>query len=409
MTDYFYQATDRTGQLIEGNVDAPDFRAAVQRVRSLNYLPIQVSEKKPKTSLSLNLKISSLRFFPIISQKELLGITQQLATMVSSGLTLDKSLSILVKLSEKKELRETLMEIQKRVHSGSTFADALAQYPEVFSRLYINMIRAGEAGGILGTVLLRLAGFLEKSHELKSSIQSALVYPILLTLVGGGAVVVLMTLVIPKFADIFSDMGQTLPFSTQLLLMLSGFISNYWWALLLLFFGAIAAFKMYLKSEKGKYQWDGLMLKLPLLGSLIQKIEVSRFSRTLSTLLSSGVPILQAFSIVSSILNNSVVASAMEGLHKGLKGGKGMAAPLQQITVFPPMAIHMIAVGEETGTLVEMLAKVADTYDKDVEHSIKGLISLIEPLMILLMGAVIGFIVISMLMAIFSINDSALL
>lgn len=409
MTDFFYQATDRTGQLIEGNVDAPDFRAAVQRVRNLNYLPIQVSEQRPKQNLLLNLKIPSFRFFPVISQKDLLGITQQLATLISSGLTLDKSLSILVKLSEKKELRETLTEIQKRVHGGSTFADALAQYPQVFSRLYINMVRAGEAGGILGTVMLRLAGFLEKSHELKNNIQSALVYPILLTLVGGGAVVVLMTLVIPKFADIFGDMGQTLPLPTQLLLMLSGFISNYWWALLLLFFGAIAAFRMYLKSEKGKYQWDSLMLKLPLLGSLIQKIEVSRFSRTLSTLLSSGVPILQAFSIVSSILNNSVVVAAMEGLHKGLKGGKGIAAPLQQTTVFPPMAVHMIAVGEETGTLGEMLTKVADTYDKEVEQSIKGLISLIEPLMILLMGAVIGFIVISMLMAIFSINDSALL
>lgn len=407
MTEYFYQATDRKGKLIEGSIDAPDYRMAVQRVRGLNYFPIKVSQEKQKRHLAFNLKLSNWKFSPAISHKQILAFTQQLATLVSSGLTLDRSLATLVNLSSENLMRETLVDIQKRVHAGSTFADALYQYPQTFSKLYVNMVRAGETGGILGVVLLRLSEFLEKSEALKDSVRSALVYPILLTLVGGGAVVILMTVVIPKFAIIFSDLGQTLPLATLFLLGASEFIGDYWWLFILLFGGGIAAFKTYMKQEKGKYQWDSLMLKLPMLGSLIQKIEVSRFSRTLATLLKSGVPILQSFAIVHSILSNSVVAAALENLQKGLKDGKGISGPLQKVTVFPPMAIQMITVGEETGTLEGMLVKVADVYDKDVERTIKSLVSLIEPLLILFMGVVVGFIVISMLMAIFSINDIA--
>jgi len=405
MTVYFYQATDRSGKLIEGNIDAADYRLAIQKVRGLNYFPIRVSEHKTKSGFSLNLNLAGLRFFPKISHKQLLAFTQQLATLVSSGLTLDKSLSVLVKLAEGEALRSTLIDIQNRVHSGSTFADALNRYPDTFSKLYINMVRAGETGGILGPVLLRLADFLENSQELKNNIQSALVYPVLLTLVGGAAIVVLMTVVIPKFAVIFADLEQSLPLPTMLLLATSEFIGNYWWALLLLLAGGIVSLNMYLKTAAGKHRWDSLLLKLPLFGALVQKIEVSRFSRTMATLLNSGVPILQSLSVVHSILGNSVIAASMDGLHKGLKGGKGISGPLQRAALFPPMAIHMITVGEETGTLEEMLNKIADAYDKEVARSIKSLISLIEPLMILIMGMAVGFIVISMLMAIFSIND----
>ncbi|MFQ5671604.1 MAG: type II secretion system F family protein [Nitrospinales bacterium] len=405
MTVYFYQATDRTGKVIEGNIDAPDYRLAIQKVRGLNYFPIQVSEQKIKNGFSLNLDFSGFRLFPKISHKQLLAFTQQLATLVSSGLTLDKSLSVLVKLADGEAIRSTLTDIQKRVHSGSTFADALNRYPNIFSKLYLNMIRAGETGGILGPVLLRLSDFLESSEELKNNIRSALVYPILLTLVGGAAIVVLMTVVIPKFAVIFSDLDQGLPLPTMLLLATSDFIGKYWWALILLLVGGIVSLSRYLKTEAGKHRWDSLLLKLPLFGALVQKIEVSRFSRTMAALLNSGVPILQSLSVVQSILGNSVIAASMDSLHKGLKGGKGISTPLQKADLFPPMAVHMITVGEETGTLEEMLTKIADNYDKEVARAIKSLISLIEPLMILIMGAAVGFIVISMLMAVFSIND----
>lgn len=405
MSVYFYQATDRSGKLIEGDLEAPDYRKAVLKLRTLNYLPIKVSLEKPKKSVSIDLNFSGFAFLPPVSQKELLNFTQQLATLVSAGLTLDKSLSILVNLTQKPKAKEVLSGIQKRVHSGSTFADALAEHPKIFSNLYVNMVRAGEAGGVLGAVLNRLLEFMEKTDEMKKSVQSALVYPVLLTLVGGAAVAVLMTVVIPKFADIFGDMGQSLPMSTAFLLALSSFLASYWWAILLVLIGVGVTFKINLKNEKFKFQWDTLVLRLPLFGSLMRKIEISRFSRTLGTLIKSGVPILQALYIIQSILNNSVIAKAVEKLHKGLKGGKGISGPLAKTSVFPPLAIHMITVGEETGTLEEMLTKVSDNYDKEIEQSIKQIIALIEPFLILLMGLVVGFIVISMLLAIFSIND----
>lgn len=403
MTVYFYQATDKNGKFIEGDLDAPDYRMAIAKIRSLNYFPVQVWEEKPKKNISL--KIPDFGFLPQVPQKELLNFTQQLATLVNSGLTLDKSLSMLVQLTEKEKTREILADIHDRVHAGNTFSASLAEYPRVFSKLYTNMVRAGEAGGVLGSVLSRLTDFLEKSEELKGNIRSAMIYPILLVLVGGSAVVVLMTVVIPKFASIFGDMGRTLPLSTQFLLSTSSFLSSYWWALLLLFTAGIATLMVYLKTEAGKYRWDDLALKLPLFGSLIRKIEVSRFSRTMSTLLTSGVPVLQSLFITRTILSNSVIAKAMDRLYDGLKGGKGISEPLGKLSVFPPLAVHMITVGEETGTMDEMLAKISVAYDKEVERSIKQLISLIEPFMILLMGGIVGFIVISMLMAIFSINE----
>lgn len=405
MSVFYYKATDKDGKPIEGDIDAPDYRLAVAKIRSLNYFPVNVWEEKPKKNAFQDLKLPDLAFLPPVSQKELLNITQQLATLVNSSLTLDKSLSLLVQLAEKEKTREVLADVHKRVHAGNTFSNALAEHPRVFSKLYTNMVRAGEAGGVLGSVLARLTDFLEKSEELKGNIRSAMVYPSLLVFVGGSAVIVLMTVVIPKFATIFGDMGKTLPMTTVFLLNMSSFLSTYWWAILLVIAAGITAFSVYLKTEEGKYKWDKLVLKMPLFGSLVQKIEVSRFSRTMATLLTSGVPVLQSLFITRTILSNSVIAKAMDHLYDGLKGGKGIAEPLQRLNVFPPLAVHMITVGEETGAMDEMLAKISVSYDKEVERSVKQLISLIEPVMILLMGGIVGFIVISMLMAIFSINE----
>jgi len=404
MNTFYYKATDRLGKPIEGNLEAHDYQNAVAQLRGLNYFPIQITNQQNKNlSIKSPLLISGLR--NKISQKDLVSITQQLATLVDSGITLDKSLSILVDLAEKPQAKEVLTKIHKKVHAGSSFADALADFPKVFSKLYINMIRAGETGGTLASSLNSVASFLEKSEELKANIKSAMIYPAILSSVGGFAILILFTVVIPRFSKLFDELGSALPLPTKIMLFLSSSIINHWLAIIMVFTLFLAGFVLYLREEKGKMHWDGIVLRLPLFGSLAQKIEISRFSRTMATLLSSGVAILGALNITQAILSNRVIAATMSKLHQGLKEGNGLSQPLQQAGVFPPLAIHMIKIGEETGTLNEMLTKVANTYDREVERSIKQLISLIEPFMILSMALVIGFIVISMLLAIFSINE----
>ena len=407
MTVYTYKATDKNGKYVEGDISASDYKAAIQQIRKLNYFPVKVSEGKGSSKFSFGMTLSRPSWGSPIPVKDLMTLTQQLATLVDSGLTLDDGLATLVKLSEKEKIRSVLADIRKRVHAGSSFADALAEHPKIFSKLYVNMIRAGEAGGILGEALTRLALFMEKSVELKNSIRSAMVYPAILTLVGGTAVIVLITFVIPQFSKLFEEMGAALPLPTQIMLGLSSLIIDYWPALILGFTGFIAAFNLYLRTNSGRLKWDGILLKLPLFGPLIQKIEVSRFSLTLATLLKSGVPILQAMGIVRSILINRVISDSIIVIQQALKKGQGLSGPLQKAGVFPPMAVHMITVGETSGALDKMLTKVSNTYDKEVEQSIKQVISLIEPMMILFMAVVIGFIVVSMLLAIFSANDIA--
>jgi type II secretion system protein F len=406
MTVYSYKATDKSGKFVEGDLEASDYRTAIHKIRQLNYFPVKVAEGKSSAKLS-GLNLSLPKFGAKVSTKNLMTITQQLSTLVDSGLTLDEGLLTLVKLAETEQIRGILSDIRKRVHAGSAFADALEEHPEVFSKLYINMVRAGEAGGIVGEALSRLAMFLEKSVELKNNIQSAMVYPAILCFVGGSAVIVLITFVVPQFTQLFEDMGAALPLPTQIMLGLSTLFTDYWSALLLGTMGCIGAFTFYIKTDKGRLRWDSFLLKLPLFGPLIRKIEVSRFSLTMATLLKSGVPILQAMGIVQSILVNRVISDAVDNLKQALKKGKGLSGPLQEAGVFPPMAVQMITVGEASGALDDMLTKVSQTYDKEVEQSIKQVISLIEPMMILLMALVIGFIVVSMLLAIFSANDIA--
>ena len=405
MTVYSYKATDKSGKFIEGDIDAPDYQAAIEQIRQLNYFPVKVAEGKNTSKLSAGLKISLPSFGSTVSNKDLMTITQQLATLVDSGLTLDDGLSTLVKLAETEKIRFILSDIRKRVHAGTSFADALAEHPDVFSKLYINMVRAGEAGGMIGEALSRLETFLEKSVTLKSNIRSAMVYPIILFMVGASAVVILITFVVPQFAKLFEDMGAALPLPTQILMSISALIIKYWPALLLTILVGAGAFKFQIKTNKGRLWWDGLLLKLPLIGSLIRKIEVSRFSLTMATLLKSGVPVLQAMGIVQSILINQVISDAVGNLRQSLKRGKGLSGPLQEAGVFPPMAVQMITVGEASGSLDSMLTRVSHTYDKEVEQAIKQLISMIEPVMILFIALVIGFIVISMLLAIIGAND----
>lgn len=400
MPTYAYVATDRSGKKIEGALEANDENGALDRIRKMHYFPIKVQIQRPPGLLEIN-----FNFFKGVGGKEVLTFTQELSTLVKAGLTLDKSLSILIDITKGRKMGRMVEEIQKSVHGGSSFADALALYPEAFSKLYVNMVRAGEAGGILDSVLGRLEEFLQQSQKLKDDVRSAMVYPLLLTFMAGAAVSVLLAFVIPKFAKIFEETGQSLPASTEFLLAFSFFMKDYWWAVIIGMVAAVFCFNFYVSKGKGKENWDRFKLKVPLFGPLIRKIEVSRFSRMLGTLLKSGVPILNSLSIVKETITNSIVVASVMDLYKGVKEGGGISAPLRKSGVFPPMAVHMITVGEETGKMEEMLYKVAETFDEEIQRSVKSLTSLLEPAMILIMGLVVGFIVISMLLAIFSMNE----
>jgi len=405
MALYFYKATDQSGKFFEGNIEAPDYPQAVQSIRKLNYFPIEVTTKSPGKKLNMASPSLNLKGGKNIPARELMDITQQLSTLLDAGFTIDKSLGVLAQLAQRPHSKEILTDLKDKVHAGSSLADALAEYPQVFSKLYINMIRSGEAGGTLGPTLMRLSGFLESAEELKASIVGAMIYPVVLILFGGAALTVLITVVIPQLSQLFEDMGDALPLITQLMLAISSFLRTYWWMLSIGMVASSIAFYFYLQTSAGRMKWDAFLLNVPVIGPLIRKIEISRFSRTLSTLLQSGVPVLSALSIVASILGNRVIGEAMNDIHKGLKSGRGLSTPLQETGVFPPLAVHMITIGEQSGNLDEMLEKVSATYDKEVERSIKQLVSMIAPMMILIMAVVIGFIVISMLVGIFSVND----
>lgn len=407
MTIYFYQATDEKGKVIEGDLEAPDLRIAIEKVRQLRYFPIKVTPDSPGKNGGSQFKIPGLEWLKGVPKREILNFTQQLSTLISSGLTLDRSLSITVNLTQNDQAREVFADVQKRVHAGSTFSEALAIYPTVFPKLFISMVRAGEAGGVLNVVLERLAAFLESSQDMKNKILTSLAYPIFLLIMGGGAIAVLMTVVVPRFEAIFEGMEHRLPLITVFLMQFSKYATQYWWAFFIGLVLTILGFFKYISSAEGKPKWDAFLLRLPVFGDLIRKIEVSRFSRTMSTLQKSGVPVLQALAIVSTIINNKVISKSVQELHSAVKGGQGMSRPLQKAGVFPPLAVHMIVVGEETGALDDMLIKVANIFDKEVDNALKRAISLIGPVLILMLALCILFIVGSVLGGIVSLNDLA--
>ena len=403
MAVFAYQATDLHGKLVKGKIEAGEKQQVVTTLQKQNFLPIKIYEEKGLSISSHSLSFSNP--FKEVGHKDLLIFTSQLSTLLKSGITLDRSLFILTDLTEKSKFREILETIRKNVQGGSALADALAKYPKIFTRLFVSMVKVGEAGGVLDVVVERLYDFLEKTQKMKENIQSAMIYPVLLTLIGGTAVIILMVFVIPKFAVIFSDVGHDIPLPAAMLIAFSAFIINYWWGILFFIILSCYTTWMYIRTPDGGFKWDKIKLEIPLIGELIRKVEVSRFCRTLGTLIKGGVPILQSLVIIKEVINNRVISKSMANIHTGVKVGKGISGPLKESNSLPPLAIHMISIGEETGNLEDMLFKVADIYDNEVEMSVKKIISLIEPLMILMMGGFVGFIVLSMLTAIFSINE----
>jgi len=401
--EFAYKATDSMGKIVEGLMEAPEEREVISKLQSLGYIPMKIGH--PSKARSFSLDIDLMAFFKRVSSKDVMNFTQQLSTLISAGLPLERSLFIVAELTEKKELEKVITDILNGIREGISLADALAKHPRVFSKLYVNMVRAGEAGGVLEMVLERLVDFLESSQELKDYITSAMIYPMLLTGVCGLTIIILLAFVIPKFSTMFDDAGGGIPASAQFLLGMSEVVKGYWWAMAGVIGGIYFGIKKYLASEKGSLKWDELKLKLFMVKTLVQKIEVARFSRTLGTLIRSGVPILESLNIVKETIGNLVIAGSLTGIHEGIKEGEGISKPLKNANTFPSLAIHMITVGEETGRLDEMLLKVADTYDQDVRNAIKRLISLLEPCLILFMAFIVGSIVITMLLAIISIND----
>lgn len=406
MATFQYTAADRFAKVIKGSMEAADERAVLAWLRAKGYYPIKIGQPPGAVAESRpGLVRLPTRFGRGPSSQEILAFTQQLATLLEAGMELDRALAVLIDLTDHQRFRSVLQSILTDIQGGSSLADSLAKHPRLFSRLYVNMVKAGEVGGVLEMILSRLTGFLERSKAVRDEVTSALIYPLLLLLVGGGAVIVMMNFVVPRFAQIFADTGQLMPLPTRILLTASAFTTTYWWVLVGLIVGGGIALRIFLQTEQGRMQWDQWKLAIPVLGGLIREIEVSRFARTFGTLLQSGVPVLEAASIVKETIANRVIRVAMSRLQEGAKRGEGISGPLRAAGAFPPFAIHMARVGEETGRLEEMLIKVADTYDERVQRAVKRLTSLLEPVLILALGGVVGFIVLSMLLAIFSINE----
>jgi type II secretion system protein F len=401
MAEYLYKATTLTGQTVEGLMDGKDEATIVQGLHQLGYIPIRITSVREKGT---TFRLSSL-LPKRVAIKDLLLFTQELSTLISSGLPIDRSLSILGTLTENEKLQETVKDVLKKIEGGNSLAEALGNHPKIFSKLYVNMVKAGESGGFLETVFSRLAQYLQSTKEIRDFLISVMVYPLILTIVSGISIIILMTFVIPRFGRIFSDMGKAIPLPTQILLSISDWVRGYWWVglgiVLLGYFG----FKIYMRQEERKIKWDGFKLKWAFIGDLIKKIEVARFSRTLGTLLQSGVSILQALNLAKEISQNRVISRSIAYVHDRLREGKAISKSLGETEIFPPLAIQMIGVGEETGKLDEMLVRVAETYEGNLQSSLKRFVSLLEPVIILIMGVVVGFIVISMLLAIFSINE----
>lgn len=401
MPEYLYKAVTSAGQTVEGLMEGKDEAAILHGLHQLGYIPIRIASPYEK---------ESRLHFPFflghrVGLKTLLVFTQELATLLSAGLPLDRSLSLLGTLTENSRMREVAKDVLKRVEGGSSLADALGQYPSVFPKLYINMVKAGESGGFLEVILSRLVQYLQSTKEIREHLTSVMLYPSILTVVSGISIIILVTFVIPRFATIFSDMGQALPLPTQIVLTLSHLITGYWWAGLGIIAMIFGGFKIYTQNEERKWRWDRSKLRWVAIGNIIKKIEVARFTRTLGTLLQSGVSILPAFNLVKEVSQNRAISRSIAYVHDQLRQGKGISKSLEETGVFPPLAVHMIGVGEETGRLDEMLVKVAQTYEESVQTAMKRFVSLLEPMVIVIMGGVVFFIVSSILLAVFSINQ----
>jgi type IV pilus assembly protein PilC len=398
MPMFEYTARSQTGQIQKGQMDvaSKDDVSAYLRKNRLILVSVREAPKQIKFSLG------GAR----VKTRDIVIFTRQFATMINAGLPLVQSLNILAAQTENKTLAEVTRAVVYDVESGNTLADAFSKHPRAFSALYVNMVAAGEAGGILDTILLRLATFLEKNDALVRKVKGAMIYPGVIMSVAGAAIAILLIFVIPTFQTMFASASLELPLPTRVVIGLSNFLIGYWWAMLLLAGAAVFSIKSYYATPAGRLQVDALLLRTPVLGDVIRKSAVSRFTRTLGTLVSSGVSILEGLEITAKTAGNQVVHNAVMESRQSIAGGETIAAPLEKSKVFPPMVISMIAVGEQTGGLDEMLSKIADFYDEEVDVAVSALLSLMEPAMIVVLGVIVGGMVIAMYLPIFDMMNA---
>ena len=400
MPTYSWEGKTSRGAIKKGELEAPSEAAVRIQLRQQNIIPTKISSKKKDINISLPFLKKKVK------QRSIAIFTRQLATMIDAGLPLVQSLEILSSQQDNKVFKEIILEIKEDVESGSTFAGALKKHTTAFNELYTNLVVAGEEGGILDTILNRLAAYIEKAEALKKKVKSALIYPSTIMVVAVGVVMILMIFVIPVFETMFSSAGQSLPLPTQITVMLSKFIKRY---IVVILPGLIIGFfllRKYYQTEKGKTVIDRLILKVPVFGPLLRKVAVARFSRTLGTLVSSGVPILDGLNIVSRTSGNKIIEAAIINARASIREGETIAEPLGRSGHFPPMVIQMIAVGESTGALDSMLSKIADFYEDEVDVAVGNLTSLLEPFLMVFLGVVIGGVVISMYLPIFNMASA---
>jgi type IV pilus assembly protein PilC len=415
MPKYDYVALDQKGKETKGSVEAASQNEAIGRVKDMQLFPTKIIEtekvqekkaskqksrpgaggkKRGKLDMQINIKIPGLG--GKVKPKVLTTFTRQLATLVDAGLPLLRGLRVLEKQERNGTLKTILGELALAIEGGSTFSEALAQHPKVFNRLFVNMVKAGELGGVLEVVLKRLAEFSEKAQKIKGKVKAALFYPVAVLIVAVGILALLLIMVIPRFKDVFAGMGVKLPGFTVFVLACSDAVRLHFLSTVIGAAAVVVVFKLAVKTKVGRLLWDKFKLKVPPFGPVVSKVAIAQFTRTLGTLVSSGVPILQALTIVKETSGNVVISNAIAGVHESVKEGETITSPLESSGVFPPMVVSMVDVGEQTGALPEMLLRISDNFDEDVDNAVASMTSLLEPIMIVFLAVVVGSIVIAM-------------
>ena len=399
MTTFFFRAIAPDGKVRTGSLSAETDKLVARELRRQGLTPVYVGAEQKK---NLVLKIPGAAGG---KRRDVLFFTQELSTLLTSGVPVDRALSITSELTERPAFRLIVSDILRVLKGGKSLADSLATHPDYFTDLYVNMVRAGEASGSLATVFERLSEFEKSRDELRNYIISSMIYPALLACVGLGSILVLMNFVVPRFASVFNDSHMKVPLPTQLMLDTSKIVQTWWWVVALALVALFGAFKSYTATRDGRMKWDRMRLRIPLLGDAMLKAETSRFARAMATLIANSVPLVQSLGISAGILNNRYIARALGEVAQGVKRGEGLAGPMRKAAVFPPLAAHLLTVGEETGKLDQMFARMADIYENETRSAIRRFTSLFEPLVILVMGLIVGALVLSMLLAITGIND----
>ena len=401
MASFHFRAVAPDGKLRTGTLSAESDKLVALELRKQGLTPVYVS-LQPKKSFELKLPALVLG-----RRRDVMFFTQELATLLKAGVPLDRALTITSELTERASFRFLVLDLLRIIKGGKSLADSLAAHPDYFSNLYVNIVRAGEASGALAPVFDRLSEFERTRDDLRSYIISSMIYPALLTLVGLGSILVLMNFVVPRFAQVFEESRMRMPLPTQILLEASRVLKTYGWIALAAVVVAAAGFRTYVRTQAGRLWWDSFRLRLPLLGTALRKAETSRFARAMETLVANSVPLVQSLGIAAAILNNRKMAGALETVAQGVKRGEGIAAPLRRTGQFPPLAGHLLSVGEETGRLDQMFGRMAEIYESETRAAIKRFTALFEPLVILVMGVMVGVLILSMLLAITSINEVA--